>query len=248
MLLIDPNNPRATHVHQQLSSLGDLSNLPFHVVFGGDGWMLKCIRTHGYDTPYFGVNAGTLGFLMNSIENLEGIANSLTQNDVVFHDFPLLEATGESIHGNQIHTFALNDIYVARTSGVAANLRMSIDGHPIVDKLICDGLITATSLGSTAYSSSAGGSPSHPLLSSIHITPICAHTPSLRPFIIPSSVAITIEVLHPSRRQCQLVGDGFSYGEVHQVTVTTAQKTVSVGFASNNNFTERMVRKILRTC
>jgi NAD+ kinase len=248
MLLIDPDNPKASQIHQQLSSLVDLSNLPFHVVFGGDGWMLNCIRNHGFDTPYFGINAGTVGFLLNSIDDLKRIADCLENQQVIFHDFPLLEANGTSIHGNSIHAFALNDIYVARTSGIAANLRMSIDGHTIVEKLICDGLITATSLGSTAYSSSAGGSPSHPLLSSIHITPICAHTPSLRPFIIPSNAAIEIEVLNPDRRRCQIVGDGFSYGEVHSMTVTTSNHTVSVGFASDNNFTERMVRKILRTC
>ena len=209
--------------------------------------MLQCIRSHGFETPYFGINAGTVGFLLNSIDDLPRIATSLQNQQAVFHKFPLLEANGTSIHGNSIHAFALNDIYVARTSGIAANLRVSIDGHPIVDKLICDGLITATSLGSTAYSSSAGGSPSHPLLSSTHITPICAHTPSLRPFIIPSNGVIEIEVLNPDRRRCQIVGDGFSYGEVHFMTVTTSEHTVSVGFARDNNFTERMVRKILRT-
>ena len=66
MILIDPHNPNATKIHAQLSHLTDLSKFPLHVVFGGDGWMLQCIREYGHTVPFFGVNAGTLGFLLNS--------------------------------------------------------------------------------------------------------------------------------------------------------------------------------------
>jgi len=246
MLLIDPHNPKATQIHAQLSDLVDFSTLPFHVVFGGDGWMLQCIRTHGHDTPFFGVNSGTLGFLLNSSADLHRIANCLNEQNWQIHNFPLLELSGTSLHGNQIHGYALNDIYVARTAGVAANLKVDIDGHNIVEKLICDGLITATSLGSTAYSASAGGAPAHPLLSGTHITPICPHTPRLRPFIIPSTAIVDVTVLHPKRRQCQVVGDGFSYGEVAELRVTHSKETAQIAFLADNNFTERMVRKILR--
>ncbi len=246
MLLIDPHNPKATALYEQLSHLVDFSTLPFHLVFGGDGWMLQCIREHGNDTPYFGVNAGTLGFLLNSSTELDVIAQCLTQQTWVLHSFPMLELTGTSPHGNQIHGYALNDIYVARLAGVAANLRVDIDGQNIVEKLICDGLIAATSLGSTAYSASAGGSPCHPLMPGTHITPICPHTPRLRPFIIPSEATLSIEVLHASRRPCQIVGDGFSYGEVQQLQVTHSTKQAHIAFVPGNNFTERMVRKILR--
>ena len=247
MLLIDPKNPRAIEIHRQLSNLTDLSNLPFNLVFGGDGWMLECMRTYGVDTPFFGVNSGTLGFLLNSSDDLQKVADSISKQEWVSHKFPILEVHAESPHGNQIHGFAVNDIYVARMAGIAANLRLDIDGHNIVEKLICDGLITATSLGSTAYSASAGGSPSNPLVSGIHITPICPHTPPLRSFIIPNDATISIEVLSPKRRRCQVVGDGFSYGEVHKVTINNSTKSVTVGFIGENNFTERMVRKILRS-
>ncbi len=247
MLLIDPHNPRAHALYDKLSCLVDLSNIPVHLVFGGDGWMLQCIRNHGFTTPFFGVNAGTLGFLLNSNANLERIANCLQQRSWQVHTFPLLELHGTSPHGNQIHGYAVNDVYVARLAGVAANLQLDIDGHNIVDKLICDGLIVATSLGSTAYSSSAGGAPAHPLLSGTHVTPICPHTPRLRPFIIPNEANIQIEVLHPDRRPCQVVGDGFSYGEVQSLQIQAATSTVPIAFLSDNNFTERMVRKILRS-
>ena len=246
MILIDPHNPNATKIHAQLSHLTDLSKFPLHVVFGGDGWMLQCIREYGHTVPFFGVNAGTLGFLLNSNADLQRVADCMEQQNWMVHNFPLLELSGTSSHGNKIHGYAVNDIYVARTAGIAANLRIDIDGHNIVERLICDGLIAATSLGSTAYSASAGGAPAHPLLPGTHITPICPHTPRLRSFIIPNSAVLDVTVLHPKRRQCQVVGDGFSYGEVAKLKVTHSQETVQIAFLEDNNFTERMVRKILR--
>ena len=88
MILIDPNNPKATKIHAQLSDLTDLSNLPFHLVFGGDGWMLQCIREHGHRTPFFGVNSGTLGFLLNSNADLTSYRRLFKSNTPwQIHDF-----------------------------------------------------------------------------------------------------------------------------------------------------------------
>ena len=246
MVLIDPRNPNSQFIHDQLASLVDLSQLPMHVVFGGDGWMLECIRTHDTTVPFFGVNAGTLGFLMNSTKDLARVASQLESQRWTQYAFPRLHLVGQSLHGNHINGYALNDVYVARIGGVAANLQLSIDGVRVVDKIICDGLIVATALGSTAYSSSAGGSPSHALLRGMHITPICAHTPRLRPFVIPDEATVHINVLSPERRIVQAVGDGFSYGETREITITTEKDSAQLIFLDEHNFTERMVRKILR--
>lgn len=231
----------------ELSKLTDLSKLPanINIVFGGDGWMLECIRNFGTQKTYFGINAGTLGFLMNSNRDLLSIIRCLEAQSWSEHSFPMLQVIGHSIHGNQINGFALNDIYVARIGGVAANLRIDIDDVNIVEKLVCDGLIVATALGSTAYSASAGGSPSHPLLPGMHITPICPHMPRLRPFIIPDEAKIHIQILAHERRKVQAVGDGFSYGEVKDVTITRSQQAARIAFISDDHLTERMVRKIL---
>jgi NAD+ kinase len=233
-------------MYEQLAKQFDFSDLPLHIVFGGDGWMLECIRKYGTSTTYFGINAGTLGFLMNSNSDLPLLLKSLQERSWIEHSFPLLHVTGLSIHGTQINGLALNDIYVARMGGVAANLRIDIDNVNIVEKLVCDGLIVASALGSTAYSASAGGSPSHPLLPGMHITPICAHTPRLRPFIIPDTAKIKISVLSPERRRVQAVGDGSSFGEVHDATISRSTKAIRLAFVSDDHLTERMVRKILR--
>lgn len=246
MLLIDPRNPKSKIIAEQLAEQIDFSQLPLHVVFGGDGWMLECIRKYGTKKTYFGINTGTLGFLMNSNGDLSSVIDCLKKQSWAEHSFPMLHVFGRSIHGNQIDGFSLNDVYVARIGGVAANLRVDIDDVNIVEKLVCDGLIVATALGSTAYSASAGGSPSHPLLPGMHITPICPHTPRLRPFIIPDEAKVHIQILSPDRRRVQAVGDGFSYGAVEDVTISRSENAVKIAFVSDDHLTERMVRKILR--
>jgi NAD+ kinase len=246
MILIDPRNPNSQSIHDHLAALVDLTNPSINFVFGGDGWMLECIRTQGSKHPFLGINAGTLGFLMNSTEDLTSVVQSIQQEKWTEYSFPRLHFSGTDLQGNAIDGLALNDIYTARIGGSAANLRLDIDGVNIVDKIICDGMIVATALGSTAYSSSAGGSPSHPLLGGMHITPICAHTPRLRPFIIPDEASVHIEILAPERRQVQAVGDGFSYGKTRFLSIRSEKNSVQLIFLKGNNFTERMVRKILR--
>ena len=109
------------------------------------------------------------------------------------------------------------------------------------------GIIISTSLGSTAYSSSAGGSPSHPLLNAFHITPICPHSPRLRSFLVPLDSSIDITALHPQRRPTQAVSDGISHGEAKQLHISCSAKKAQLIFLDSHNFTETMVRKVLHT-
>ena len=68
----------------------------------------------------------------------------------------------------------------------------------------------------------------------------------LRPFIIPDKAKVNISVLYPDRRRVQAVGDGFSFGEVHDVTISRSEKAIRLAFVSDAHLTERMVRKLLR--
>ena len=245
MILLDPNNPRAGEVYSSLCEHADLSALPVTPVLGGDGWMLNCIRTHGTEPIYLGLNAGHLGFLMNECEPISEVAAELAARKWSVHRFPRLRMEGRSSDGTEIKARAVNDIYVARTSGQSANLRIEIDGVTAVDRLVCDGVVVATSLGSTGYNCSAGGTPCHPLLPGIHITPISPHTPRLRSLIVPPDSVIRIEALTPERRPLQAVSDGFSHGEACEAVIRLADE-VRLAFLERHNFTEMLVRKILR--
>jgi NAD+ kinase len=245
MILLDPNNPRAKEIYSSLCEHADLSDLPLSPVIGGDGWMLNCIRTHGTEHIYLGLNAGHLGFLMNECDSIPEVASQLSTQKWTSHEFPRLLLNGRSSEGTDFEAKAVNDIYVARTSGQSANLRIEIDGVAAVDRLVCDGVVVATSLGSTGYNCSAGGTPCHPLLPGIHITPISPHTPRLRSLIVPPSSVIRIEALVPERRPLQAVSDGFSHGEACLAEIRLAD-SVQLAFLERHNFTETLVRKILR--
>lgn len=249
MIIADPNNPRAVALLNQFtqSVQAQLNKLPVHIVIGGDGWMLESIRKHGIDQPYIGLNAGTLGFLMQNIDNVDECVQKIIANDWKIYDFPLLSIKGFDLTNSAFHALALNDVYVYRDTGRAANLKVQIDGVEVVERLVCDGLVVASSLGSTAYYSSAGGSPSHPLIPALHITPICPHTPRLRSFLVPHSAEVTIEALAPERRPVQAVSDGNNHGQVTRMAVRTSEKIVRLAYFYDHNFTETMIRKILRS-
>ena len=159
----------------------------------------------------------------------------------------MLKVDGERSNQSNFSSYALNDVYLTRMEGRTANLKVDIDGICIVEKLICDGIIVSSSLGSTAYSSSAGGSPSHPLLKAFHITPICPHSPRLRSFLVPLNSKIDIKAIDAHRRPTQAVTDGFSHGETHSLHVSSSPLDAQFIFLDSHNFTETMVRKVLRS-
>ncbi len=245
MILVDPNNPRATSLYEKLSSV--LQHLPLTIAIGGDGWMLQCIREYPQAQPFLGLNAGTLGFFMNDVVDIAACQQSIRSQAWKTFSFPLLEIHGVRSDGTKYTATALNDVSLSRMEGRTANLRIEIDNICIVERLICDGVIVATSLGSTAYSSSAGGSPSHPLLRALHVTPICPHSPRLRSFLVPQQASISVTALQANRRPTQAVSDGISHGETQNLHVSTAEKTVEMVFLDSHNFTETMVRKVLRS-
>ena len=245
MLHIDPYNPQAQKLHDELAKSVDFTKIPIDIVFGGDGYMLKCIRDHGNLRTYLGINAGTLGFLMNDVarhssQNIDYVVQKLITQQWRTYAFPRLKLLHNNDNDNIV--YAVNDVYIARTTGQSANLRIDIDGVNVVEKLMCDGVIVATSLGSTAYSSSAGGSPCHPLLRGIHITPISPRSPRLRPFMVPESSIIEIETITPERRPVQVVCDGQSLNECSHAKIQSGD-VVNLAFLEGHNFTETLVRK-----
>lgn len=251
MLHIDRRNPRARTLGEALARrLGD-APLPadLHIVVGGDGWMLTSLRAHGPHGVFLGVNAGRVGFLLNDVdgeEQLAALAGCIRQQAYAVHDFPLLEAEVQLRRDRGTsRTRAVNDVFVERTDGSMALLRLRVDGALVVDELSCDGIIVATALGSTAYSFSAGGVPSHPRAQALHITPICPHGPRLSPFVLPGDSVVEIEVLRGEHRPVRAFSDGMALGEVERATVRPARDRVRLAFLPDHDFTATMVRKIL---
>jgi len=251
VLRVDPRNRSAQQLRKSLAQHVDLDALPddLCLVIGGDGWMLRCIHELGdaEEGPAFlGLNRGHLGFLLNDVDDIADVARDLAESRWTIHRFPRLRMTASGPDDAPFSATAINDLYVERQTGQAAHLRICIQGISVVERLVCDGVLVATALGSTAYSFSAGGVPCHPLAQVVQLTPICPHLPRLSPIVLPIDAEITVEVLAQERRPVRAVADGVEQGTVRRVEVGPARSDVRLVFLEGHNFTRTMVRKVVR--
>ena len=120
------------------------------------------------------------------------------------------------------------------------------DANPLAEAVaVADGLIVSTALGSTAYSFSAGGSPAHPRLRLLKITPICPHLPRLTPFDLPADALVEVEVLFSQRRPVRAVLDGRSTEAIKRVRIERSERTVELAYLSSHHFTGHLLNKIV---
>jgi len=155
------------------------------IVLGGDGTFLSVTRGCPQRTPIAGINLGTLGFLTeHTREQALGLVNDLVAGRVVVERRDRLQVrVGSGGDGREF--LVLNDAVINKaTLARILTFSVEIDGEPL-SRYRADGLILATPTGSTAYNLSAGGPIVHPGLAAILITPICSHTLSNRPLVVP---------------------------------------------------------------
>jgi NAD+ kinase len=217
------------------------------LVFGGDGTMLRVAREiAGSQTPMLGVNIGGLGFL--TAVPSDGLATALKHlwaGEFKFESRALIEATA-TCNGRNIRQTALNDIVISR--GVAprlVELHVDVDGEPIT-RYRCDGLIISSPTGSTAYSLAAGGALVFPTAEVFSITPICPHTLSNRPLILPLTATINVKAMSP-KPMTILSADGQVVSEMAAgdvVTVRRSRRTVRLMHLADSSFFEAMRRKL----
>lgn len=248
-LAVDPNNPRAAEIVRTLSEHVDLTSLApdLCVVAGGDGFLLSTIRERGSRTTYLGINAGRLGFLLNDVGEPGPVAEQLRRQAWSVTAFPRLRVTAERTDGTTVTALAVNDLYMERATGQTAHLQVAINGDIVVSRLICDGMLVATALGSTAYSYSAGGVPCHPLVRTVLVTPIAPHVPRLTPMALPTDAVVELTALDIHRRPVRAVADGVDLGPVVRMRVEDAGDEIRLAFLESHDFTRAMFRKVLRT-
>ncbi len=187
--------------------LGDLDrNCDVIVVFGGDGTLLRVAhQLSGNEAPLLGINTGNLGFLTETAigEAKKSLAEVLNGNFLIQKRMMLEGGVAE--YGPE-KLSALNDIVLARARhGRVIQVETYVDDD-FVTKYVCDGLIVSTPTGSTAYNVSAWGPIVHPRQNCIILNPICPHTLSNRPLILPADSKIKLRIV--SDDECVLTADG----------------------------------------
>jgi NAD+ kinase len=249
MIVADPRNEKARRYGEALGARLAGAALPpsLRIVVGGDGYLLRVIAEHGLDCVFLGLNAGHLGFLLNDVDgDWDALARRIAGRQYREYRFPQLRAEILRRNGDRLADAAVNDVYLERSSGQTAHLAVSIDGTVLEKRLAADGLIFSTALGSTAYSFSAGGSPVHPELPVLLVTPICPHRPRLPPVILPAGAIAEVEVITPARRSVRAVADGRAVEEVAHVRISLSDPVVRLAYLQPHDFTRHLVRKILQ--
>ncbi|RDJ27487.1 NAD kinase [Bosea caraganae] len=190
------------------------------VALGGDGLMLQTLhRFLGTGKPIYGMNRGSVGFLMNEFRE-RGLSKRLEAAERSIVHPLLMYATDQT--GARVHAKAINEVSLLRRSYQAAKLRISIDGQVRLEELIADGVLLSTPAGSTAYNLSANG-PILPLgVPLLALTPIAAFRPRRwRGALLPDQAQVTIEVLEPNKRPVSAMADHIQIDNVVSVSMET---------------------------
>jgi NAD+ kinase len=190
--------------HEELVRGADLI-----VVLGGDGTMIGAARMVGEaETPVLGVNFGTLGYLADfTVEEMIPALESVLAGDYTIDRRLMLSATVERGGKRQMHDRVLNDVVISKSAlARIIEIETHID-RKFVNRFRADGLIISTPTGSTAYNLSAGGPIIYPSMNGVVITPICPHTLSNRPLVLPDDAEFEL-VLKTPREEVALTLDG----------------------------------------
>jgi NAD+ kinase len=213
------------------------------VVLGGDGFMLETL--HGCidrPVPIYGMNLGTVGFLLNDYEPDRLHDNLERAVAVPLHPLRMRALRRD---GREEHGLAINEVSLFRQTHQAAKLCIAIDDVVRLPELVCDGVLVATPAGSTAYNLSAHG----PILPTganlLALTPISAFRPRRwRGALLPSKTRFCFSVLDPDKRPVSAVADSTEIRDVVEVSVW-ADRTIALSllFDPEHNLEERILNE-----
>ena len=189
------------------------------VALGGDGFMLQTLHRTSGNLPVYGMNCGTIGFMMNEYAE-DGLADRLAAAEEEVLNPLVMRA--EAVDGRLVEMLAVNEVSLLRAGPQAAKLRISVNGQMRMEELVCDGAIVATPAGSTAYNYSAHG-PILPLDAEVlALTAVAAFRPRRwRGALLPQSARVRFDVLEPEKRPVMADADSRSAGHVLAVEVAS---------------------------
>ncbi|MEM7263150.1 MAG: NAD(+)/NADH kinase [Planctomycetota bacterium] len=247
----DPTAPGEDLPAADAPGLGQpIPDIDLVLVLGGDGFMMSLIRSLHYpSTPFYGVNFGRVGFLMNPRQSAEEFADLVAESSWTSAKYPVLEAEMTLADGRVLTEHAFNDVVIERSSGQTVELLLYIDSV-LLNRYSGDGLIVSTPGGSTAYSLAAGGPAVHPDVDSMMVTPLCPHRPvqfhSLQfPLLLTLGSQIRVETSNWQKRPCHCVCDGRAVEAVSQVSIRHRGLRVEILRGPTYEFVDTLVKKVI---
>ncbi len=228
---------------ERLYSTVTLDNADMVVALGGDGFMLHMLHNLiDRELPIFGMNKGSVGFLMNEYKEHSLVERLETAKPYIVHP---LRMNAVDVKGTLHEAIAINEVSLLRETQQAARISITIDNITRQKEMICDGVLVATPAGSTAYNLSANG-PIVPLGAGLlALTPISVFRPRYwRGALLPRTAAIVFEVQDAETRQVSATAD---FNEVRNVRTVEIREdrnhSPTILFDSEHNLEERVLKE-----
>ncbi|MDG1928222.1 MAG: NAD kinase [Nitrospinaceae bacterium] len=213
------------------------------VALGGDGFMLSTLHnTQSKPLPVYGMNRGTVGFLMNEFSE-ENLYDRLKSAEAA--DISPLRMYAICDDGSKVDALAINEVSLLRAGPQAAKLKITIDGKVRMEELVCDGALVSTPAGSTAYNYSSHG-PILPIQSDVlAMTAISAYRPRRwRGALLPKTAHVKFDVLQPDKRPVMADADSRFSTKVLSVEISSDKKiSHRILFDPDHGLEERLIRE-----
>ncbi|MEO9684338.1 MAG: NAD kinase [Tateyamaria sp.] len=211
------------------------------VALGGDGFMLQTLHgSQHFSAPVYGMNRGTIGFLMNEYSESDLEARLEAAEEALLNP---LSMTVKDTRGQTHKALAINEVSLLRAGPQAAKLRITIDGRLRMEELVCDGALVATPAGSTAYNYSAHG-PVLPIGSDVlALTAVAAFRPRRwRGALLPKTAHVQFDVLEVEKRPVMAEADSRSIRDVVSVEIQSEPTVVHrILFDPGHGLEERLI-------
>ena len=213
------------------------------VALGGDGLMLQALhRNMRRLKPIYGMNLGTVGFLLNTYKEANLLKRLKKARQVTLTPLRMLAT---NTRGKATEVLAINEVSLLRSSRQTARIEVAVDGQKRLPELHCDGVLVATPAGSTAYNLSAHG-PILPLGAGLlALTPINAFRPRRwRGALLPRTSRVEFTILDPKKRPVAAAADSVEIANVAHVEVTEASDTrLTLLFDPEHDLEERILKE-----
>ena len=213
------------------------------IPIGGDGFLLKSLHDYkDYNKPFYGINYGSIGFLMNA-ETKKDLNKIILSSQNI--KLKALNMIAKDIKGKSYKSIAFNEVSIMRQTHQAAKIRININDIKRMDELICDGVMVSTAAGSTAYNLSAHGSIIPLDYKLLALTPISAFRPRRwRGALLSENTKIKFYVNESKNRTSSVTADHNEFRNIKEVEITSSNDiNCNILFDSNYSIEDRILKE-----
>ena len=211
------------------------------IVLGGDGFMLQILKKlYKFKKPFYGINSGNYGFLMNKFSNKNFLKNLKNSHSIKIHPLQM----SVKIKGNQVKkSIAINEVSILRQSKQASSISITYNKKKIIKNLISDGVLVSTPAGSTAYNLSVHGPILNLDSNKLAVTPISPFRPRRwRGIVVNDKSKIVIKNLDKNKRPISAVADNFEVRNAEIISIKTSKKIIFELLYDKNNSLQKKIK------